>query len=208
MKNGITAILVLFAALTFSSSSVANAKMPTVVQDKIQQKLELREQKLKMIEERFQERKASRSAMLQETRIKIIRKYYASMAVRIEAMIKRLETLTSRIESRLAKVDELNKPTDVAMIQVELDKAKALLKETKTLLDSSNTMMEEVLKSSDPKQAFLVVRENFKDIKNNLKEVHLILVKVIGKVAGLRVGQSKNVTPTPGVTVTPIPTSA
>ena len=70
----------------------------------------------------------------------------------------------------------------------DINSAKSLLDEAKANLDAAQASLEDVLASQDPKDAFGIIRETISEVKNQLKEVHSILVHTIGNIKGLRVG--------------------
>lgn len=170
------------------------------IKTKLEEKIEAREAKLLQIQEKIQNKiqlkTASREAKLTQIKQNLIKKYYQQMSKRMWATIDRLEILISRIDARIAIIDgEGNK--DLTSVKANVSQAKSLIADTKVLLTSSDIMIDSVIGSNNPKDAFVILKSNITDIKTNLKEVHGLLVKVIGDIAGLRVG---NVKITPVVT--------
>ena len=208
-------VLVLAAILTFinitSVAAVSNSTNTSPKRSMIEEKILARENKLLQIREMKQQRQASIAAKLTDLRKNLIRKYYSNMSQRLLAMIDRLEKLTLRIDSRITKIEAGGTTVDQST-KDEIAKAKQLLLDSRILLISSDSMLEETLSSNLPKEAFKIMKDNIKDIKTNLIEVHRILVHIIGNIKGLRVGNTESLTPTvvpsvtPSNTPTPTPT--
>lgn len=197
-------ICFLFVFLVFPSliSASPNNSTRSAVRSKIEAKIEAREEKLLQIREAKQIKTASREAKLNSLKQNLVKKYYNNMSKRLWATIERLEKLITRIDARIAIVDaETDK--DLTKINADVASAKTLLTDTKTLLTSSDNMIDTVIASNNPLEAFKILKENISDIKLNLKEIHRLLVKVIGDIQGLRVGTTKL---TPGISPTAIPT--
>lgn len=158
------------------------------IQERFENRKLLLEQKKEEIKERIEQKRATRQAQLTEKRRERIRSFFNRLVQRINAAIDRLDQLINRIESRLGKIED--EEIDVASIQEVVDEAKALLDVSKASLAATQDSLEDVLSNEDPKEAFEVVRATIKDIKNNLQEVHQLLVHVIGDIKGLRVGNN------------------
>lgn len=130
---------------------------------------------------KIEEKKAERLEKLSAIKRERIMNYSNKMIVRLEATVERLEKLITRIEKR-----------DVSEIKTSLNEAKQKLTLIKsnvaTLKDSLNNMTT----VEDPKAEFEKVREALKGIQNDFKEVHSKLVKLVGDIKGLRVGENKN----------------
>ena len=191
-------LLTVFFSSSFNAVSAANPVANTV-RTRLEAKIEAREEKLLQIQQRvtnrIQERTASREARLNQLRQGLIKNYYAQMSERLWATIARLEILITRIEARVSLVQSEG-VKDLTSVNSNIASAKTLLSDTKVLLTSADEMIDDVIASQDPKSSFAVLRENVNDIKSNLKEVHRLLVKVIGDIAGLRVGTAK-ISPSP-----------
>ncbi|KKR10158.1 MAG: hypothetical protein UT39_C0022G0012 [Candidatus Woesebacteria bacterium GW2011_GWA1_39_21] len=195
----VTAILSLFVLLTLPSTVYAEGNtVKTSVTTKIQERIEAREEQLQQIrdrlEARVQTRTATREARLNQLKQNLIKKYYSNMSQRLWATISRLETLIQRIDARVMILED-SSDLDLTSQKSDVVKAESLLSDTKALLTSSDGMIESVVTSNNPKDAYSILRSNISDIKNNLKQIHLLLVKVLGDLAGLRVG-TQAVTPT------------
>ena len=188
------------SAQPFGDSSQKRAD----IQQMIEEKKAENEQKRLGIQNRIEEKKASHSARLTALRQERLRFFYSQMSRRIDALIDRLDILIIRIESRIAKLNE--EGADTSEVEAEVESAKVILSDTLELKEEADVMFEEIISSEDPKEAFSQLRNLVGNIKLNLIDVHRILVKTIGNIKGLRVGN----TPQEGCdeipTVTPSPT--
>jgi len=155
--------------------------------------------------QQIKDRRASQAARLSDLRKSIIQKFFDQMVKRIEAAIERLNKLISRIESRIVKLKGEGK--DTASIESQVNDAKIKLASAKTKLQDAKTALDGVLSSNNPKDAFKQVRVKIQDVAKDLREVHKILVHLVGDIKGLRVGQtgSPTVTIIPSLTPTPTP---
>lgn len=160
------------------------------VLERLEIRKELREQKREEIKDLIKERKATISSRLAELRRVRIRFYFGRLVRRLEAAINRLERLIERIESRLEKFEQEDEDLDTTSIHENLNEAKHLLDESRANIEASSDNLESVLDSENPHASFSIIRDIIKDIKENLIEVHRILVHVIGDIKGLRTGQS------------------
>ncbi|HJX46194.1 MAG TPA: hypothetical protein VJ399_03460 [Patescibacteria group bacterium] len=225
--------LVLFAipAALYAKSTKASSPSPRptrspnfkLLQETRREELKLRiEEKLtEKREERNQNRindetqigtPSSKQIRIQEKKKELIRNYFSRLSIRMEAAIARLEKLIKRIENRVAIIKSENSGIDTALIDSEIIKAKDLLEHAKTELIAVNGIIEDTLTSNDPKTAFVVVRDSIKNVKNDLVEVHRILVHLIGDIKGLRVGNTQenieSVSSSPSPSVSSSPTSS
>lgn len=155
-------------------------------------------------------KKAEIKARLTERRQRLIQAFFDRMVKRLEAAIARLEKLISRIQSRLDKIEA--EGIDVSAIQEDINRATSKLNEAKADLATAQASIEEMLSAEDPKAAFANVRTAIRAVKNDLIEVHRILVHLIGDIRGLRVGQEEGQpmgtpAPTEEPTTTPTPTT-
>jgi hypothetical protein len=193
----LTLVVLLVPQAIFASNGISNK---LTQQTRLEAQIEAREEKLLQLQEnvqvRNQVRTASREAKMNQLKQGIVEKYYQQMSNRMWATIERLDTLILRIENRVAIVDSQT-DKDMSKIIADVTKAKTLLNDTKLLLTSSDKMIDDVITSNTPKDAYAILKTNIVDIKTNLKEVHRLLVKVIGDITGLHVGETKI---TPAVT--------
>ena len=121
-----------------------------------------------------------------------IMSHFGKMQVRLEVIVQRIEILIGRIETRIEKIDALTDENkiDTTEAKNDLAEAKSKLAEIKILVEKLT--IEDTLSSETPKESFLSFRDDVKLIKDSLKEVHLLLVKTIGDLRGLRVGDTIN----------------
>ena len=139
--------------------------------------------------ERLQEKVATAEARLGARKKEIIRNYSTIMTRRLEAAINRLNRLITRIESRIAKIETNNKDIKTKQLKQDIQKAKDKLLLTTNKLNEVKTKINDLPESNTPKEAFAEGKDTVREIKQNLIEVHQILVKVIGDIKGLRVGE-------------------
>lgn len=130
-----------------------------------------------------------------EKKQSLIRAYFEHMITRMKAAIARLERLVSRIESRLSKIE--SQGTDVTALRADLNRAKIKLDQIKNDLVNVESTVNNLLASEDPKSAFAGTKTLIKKVKTSLVETHQILVHLIGKMQGLRVGNPESSTPQP-----------
>ncbi len=119
------------------------------------------------------------------------------MTKRLEAAINRLNRLITRIESRITKIEANNEDINTEPIKKDIQNAKDRLLLATNKLNEAKIKIDDVLQSNTPKEAFAEVRDIIQEIKKDLVEVHRLLVKVIGNIKGLRVGNS----PTPSAVI-------
>ena len=141
--------------------------------------------------EAAKERVADKKENLVERRRANIRKFLGNMIARLRAMVVRLETLIERIESRLTKIASESPDTDLTAVKADVAEAKTLLAATKDKITDLEGMEEELVGTDSPKEVFADVKAKLESIKKDLKEVHRLLVHVIGDIKGLRVGETK-----------------
>lgn len=137
-------------------------------------------------------RKNTALANAAEKRKANIAKYLKNMVARLRAYVIRIEKLIARIESRLTKIAAEDPTKDLSKIKTDVEKAKSILTKTKDKITDLEGMETEILASTTPKETFKKVKAKVAAIRKDLKDVHLLLVHVIGDIKGLRVGESKN----------------
>lgn len=199
MKKTLIIALPIFLLTVFNSPISARAEISQLtkeerreeLENRLEERKELNYQRRLELKNEIEERKASQAARLAEARQMRISKYFMNLKVRIEATILRIETLIDRIESRLAKIEETG-DVDTTSIHEQLESAKSLLEESRDLLTLAEDELENTLESENPKDAFEYVRQSIHQIRDNLVEVHRILVHVIGDIRGLRVGNGND----------------
>lgn len=184
----------LVSILLLVAPVLLHAQAPSEKRIEIQQRLEeknlLLQQKREELQTNREERKASQAARLTERRRTIVQSQYQHMGLRIEAMINRLNILITRIESRVSQLEQEDGDLDTSLITADLEQAKLLTDEASANLVTVGDSLGVLLDSDDPRAVFKDVKLDVVEIKNNLKEVHRLLVKVIGDIKGLRVGQN------------------
>ncbi len=139
---------------------------------------------------------ASRAARVCEVRKDRIRSFFERMVKRLEALTDRLQKLIDRIQSRINKIDASGGNTTKS--KADLATAKNELADAKTKLNLLKGDIDTLLTCDNPKASFKTVKGRLAEIKKELKDVHRILVHIIGDIKGLRVGENKaSPTPTP-----------
>lgn len=134
------------------------------------------------------EKKTERIEKLSAIRKERILNFSNKMIVRLEATVLRIEKLITRIESRIVKIEENDEDIDVEPIKTSLDEAKQALALIKIELASLKESLQEIPDATDPKVVFEEARNSLKEIKEGLKDVHGMLVALIGDIKGLRIG--------------------
>lgn len=119
-------------------------------------------------------------------RVKVMN-FSNNMIVRLEAVVDRLQILIDRIDARLVKIDESDKEVDSERAKELLDEAKAKLAVIKVKVAELKVTFGNLPDSEDPKSQFVEVREEINEVKVLLKELHSMLVGVVGNIKGLRV---------------------
>ena len=181
-----------------TTNTTVNKVRPTPSAEKLkmieEEKARLRLQKQNLIKnqikQKVQEKRASVEAKLDDTRKQHIRNLFAVMQNRFTAAIERLNKLIERIESRLAQIKSDNPNVNTTSIEAELQSAKDKTTDVEAQLAAISASLDDTLNSNQPKDAFSVIANDLKTVKNTLIEVHRLLVKVIGDVKGLRVGNT------------------
>ena len=141
------------------------------------------------VREEVQEKIATAQAFLSQRKQETVRNRFNLITRRLEAAINRLSRLISRIESRLAKIKQEDENIDTTLIKKDLASAKEKLDQASVQLENVKTKMNEIIASETPKEGFVEVKEMVGEIRESLVGVHQILVKVIGDIKGLRVGE-------------------
>src|SRR4030042_737624 len=142
------------------------------------------------VREEIQEKIATAQAFLGQRKQEIVRSHFNRVTRRLEAAINRLSRLISRIESRVTKIEETNENLNTNVIKTDIASAKEKLNQVIAQLDDVKTKMEEVIGSETPQEGFVGVKEMVGEIRESLVGIHQILVKIIGDIKGLRVGET------------------
>lgn len=127
-------------------------------------------------------------------RVKVMN-FSNNMIVRLEALVDRLQILIDRIDSRLVKIGDSDESVDTERINEVLDDAEAKLAAIKVKIADLKVNFGNLPESDDPKSQFVEVRQDINEVKMLLKELHSMLVGVVGDIKGLRVGNTKGQTP-------------
>ena len=200
MKRFLTLVIsIFFILISFNevlAQNVGSLAQPTESPIPLQQQNleQLRERLQERMEERLQireEERVTRAARFTERKRERIRLFFGRLTRRLEAAITRLERLISRIESRLDIIESGDEEIDTVAIREKVAEAKDKLVETETALGEAQDSLEGILEAENPKEACADVRELIKGIKQQLIEVHRILVHLIGDIRGLRIGQGE-----------------
>lgn len=149
------------------------------------------EQVRKAVKTGIAQARVEKKLVLEEKKQNLIKSYFEKMMDRFDAAIKRVEKLITRIESRIEKIEVENPTTDLTEVKEELADAKDELTKLITEAEAVKSDFEEVLISDEPKVVFKEVITQTRVLKKDLAEIHVTLVKVIGDIKGLRVGNEK-----------------
>lgn len=140
----------------------------------------------------IEEKKVERVVKLSAIRKERIMNFSNKMIVRLEATVERIQKLIDRIEARIVKIEETDEAIDLEAVKTSLDEAKSALALVKIEITSLKESLDDMPEAEDPKVLFEEIRAALGEIKNDLKEVHAMLVKLVGDIKGLRVGDTKN----------------
>ena len=157
----------------------------------------LQEEAREELRENSQEKMATVQARLTERKREIVQSHFNRVFRRFTAAINRLNILIDRIESRLLKIEEVDNTLDTEKIKTEIESSKEKLNQAATTLENIKADMEQLIESETPKDVFTQVKNSIVQVREILIEVHQTLVKVIGDIKGLRVGE----TSTPSATM-------
>ncbi len=160
------------------------------------------EEKREALKTRIENQRTGQIKQLESRRKDLIKKFFMNMTEMMDAAITRLEILITRIDSRIAKIQEENPSANLTSVKSELTNAKSLLSDTKADLEAAKANLDTTLNSQNPKEAFAILRGSILQVKTNLKQVHTILVHIVGDIKGLHVGQRGTVTTTVTPTIT------
>lgn len=141
------------------------------------------------VKARVAQKKVERAAALTEQRQLKIKTFFERMIKRFEAAIERLEKLIDRIETRMDKIKTEDPSVDLSDEEDQLNDAKEKLNDAKDKMQGLKDEFDTLLGSNEPKVIFKQVGKDLRDLKQDLVEVHRILVHIIGDIKGLRVGQ-------------------
>lgn len=148
--------------------------------------------KRQQVQAMIQEKKTERVERLNAVRRERILNFSNKMVVRLEATAERIEKLITRIEARITKIESEEGDIKLEPIKESLDEAKQKIALVKIDITKLKSEIDTMLTNENPKEAFENVRTSVAKIRDGLKETHSILVKLIGDIKGLRVGEGKN----------------
>ncbi len=183
------ASLVLVLSLFFTGFTLAEDSSTSNVSPK---PIFRREEIKDSIKEMRSENEASREARFCELRKRTIKAYFERMLERLSALIERLQKLIDRIQARIEKIEAAGGGIDLTGPKADLASAKTKLADAKAKLELLKPDINTFLTCEDPKESFKTVRGKVEEIKKELQEVHRLLVKIIGNIKGLRVGDTEH----------------
>lgn len=165
---------------------------PGAAQGRLEEIREKFRERREEIQEQIEERRGAIRERISEQKKIRIRNFFGRLTRRMEAAISRLERLIARIEARIAKIEAADSEIDTSDAKETLTEAKTKLTEVKAALADAQDGLEDILSAEDPKEAFRNARDLIKGIKEQLIEIHRLLVQAIGEIKGLRVGASES----------------
>ncbi len=142
------------------------------------------------LRQRIQQNIATHSERLSKIKQGRIKQYFSRMIRRLEAAVERLERLILRIESRLTKIKSSEQDLDTTKVEADLFNAKNLLESAKSDIQITRDDFDKLIGSDNLKENFKTIIETVHNIKQQLIQVHKILVQVIGEIKGLRAGRT------------------
>lgn len=177
----------------FSRAPIAKAD-DVVVKDKEETEVntEEKDQEEQALVRTKEEIKSQAKSRLTEIKKRSIRVYFAFMLRRFKAAISRMKTLLVRIQSRLEKIKTEDSEIDTIAVEDKIKQIQLDIDTSEQLLKEAESSIEAVLTNEDPKTAFGPLKEKMKKIKNDLVNIRQELVKLIGEIKGLRVGQNES----------------
>lgn len=140
-------------------------------------------------EERVEAREEARNRITIAKKERIM-SFTNQMTLRLEATLGRLQKLVEKINARTNKITSDEEKKNIEGVKKSLDDAQKLIAKTQIQIDALKVNLDKMLDSENPKDAFMKTKDEITNIKNNLKEIHSILVSTINVIKGLRVGNS------------------
>jgi DNA repair exonuclease SbcCD ATPase subunit len=194
MRKFLVLATFLFLFFPLVSSVSAQTSTPTITPKGQQVRQE--------VKQKITEQRTEKTATLAAQRQAKIKAFFARMMNRFEAAIERLEKLIERIQTRIDKIKEEDPSVDLSDQEEQLDDAQGSLTGAINKIQELKDDFDTLLTSDEPGVIFKEIGEDVRDLKQDLVEVHRILVHIIGDIKGLRVGQG---TPKPTATPTATP---
>ncbi|HUS60128.1 MAG TPA: hypothetical protein VMX76_01975 [Nevskiaceae bacterium] len=188
--------LLLFCFLVVSPILAQETNTPTTSpvtarQEKLQEIRTRVREKIEVRHQLIQEHRATIAAKLTERRQERARLFFNRLTKRFQTATSRLRRLTARIDSRLAKIEAEGEEIDTTDVKATLATTKEKLDEAETALAEAQAGFGDILNNENPEEAFADVKDLIKGTKQQLVEVHRLLVHLIGDIKGLRVGQEE-----------------
>ena len=151
-------------------------------------------QKIEQKRDELVSNRATISAKFTEEKRGIIKAYFDQMDRRMREAIDQLDKIAARIESRMTKIEaaDIDKKIDLTNSRNELAEARTGLASASATLVLAETSFESTLASEKPKESFIAVKESIRNVKTQLIETRGLLIKIIGEIKGLHLGEGVN----------------
>ena len=151
-------------------------------------------QKIEQKRDELVSNRATISAKFTEEKRGIIKAYFDQMDRRMREAIDQLDKIAKRIESRITKIEasDTDKKIDLTNSKNELAEARSELASASAALVQAETSFESTLASEKPKESFIAVKESIRNVKTQLIETRGLLIKIIGEIKGLHLGEGVN----------------
>ena len=108
---------------------------------------------------------------------------------RLNNLVSRLNLIIERIESRLDKIKQGDEAIDTTEIESVLENAKQDLSLAEAQITALEVQLDDLVQlEDDPFQGVKEIKDSFKEIKDLLLSIRKDLVKTIGLMKGLRLG--------------------
>lgn len=137
---------------------------------------ELKE-KMEIRKEEVTEKRDGREAALQARTQERIKNLSANVSNRMEAAIARIRQIVARFQARIHTLSE--RGVDVAGAQWVLDESSAHLDKASSLIIDIDILIEEVIASESPREAWGTTKAQYTEIKEQIKAAHVSLRKAL-----------------------------
>ncbi|PIS08996.1 hypothetical protein COT75_04000 [Candidatus Beckwithbacteria bacterium CG10_big_fil_rev_8_21_14_0_10_34_10] len=183
-KRNIIFFVSLFCLFVFSSFPVlAKEATPGGIRENIKDKIELKK-------EDMVEKKEQVKQKVTEMGRQRIQNIYGRIRNRLERRINRLQTLTAGIEEKRMEFSNNGYETNEVMMMISGTK---LNLETATeLLSQVDLKIDQVFESEDPKSLLPSLKEDLKEVKENIQTSRQSLAQAVRFLANLKGGESAN----------------
>ena len=149
---------------------------------------EVREQTRQIIEEKQAIRQEIRERIGEKTQARL-RNLRGIFLRRLNNLVSRLNLIIERIESRLDKIKQGDEAIDTTEIESVLENAKQDLSLAEAQITALEVQLDDLVQlEDDPFQGVKEIKDSFKEIKDLLLSIRKDLVKTIGLMKGLRLG--------------------